>query len=220
MQYLNQLFPVKRGGNPTSEIVYDSINNLVAYRKSNTSSKLTLNSECKNIILHYKYFFFSFYYLYISFSYNNNIIIILVKDKEFFHPLDRNHQPIHNKLTSIKTSNLLSIYLQSCAKAENMANEMMKELCQKLYQNILTLVQSSHCATIFQCAYEHTESSIHKNWILPSLTKQMKDDRIFKVEGLFPYWMKSSLAVVNDIEINGTILLTAPNMAGNNIIFL
>ena len=97
-----------------------------------------------------------------------------------------------------------------------MANEMMKELCQTLYQTILTLVQSSHCATIFQCAYEHTESSIQKNWILPNLlTNNLNVERIFNAQGLFPYWMNSSLAVVNNVEINGTILLTAPNMAGN-----
>lgn len=136
------------------------------------------------------------------------------------NPFDRNYQVILNRLTSLNTSNALSTYLQNCLNGENMANEMMKDLCQQLYQNILTLVQSSHCATIFQCAYEHTESSIQKDWILPTVTNQQGINRIFQTQGLFPYWMKSSMAIVNDVNIDGTILLTAPNMAGKFLIIL
>lgn len=55
--YLNQISPSKRGVNPTVEISYDSINNIIAFRKTNTS-KLILNSECKLLF----YSFSNFYY--------------------------------------------------------------------------------------------------------------------------------------------------------------
>jgi DNA mismatch repair ATPase MutS len=112
-------------------------------------------------------------------------------------------------------SKALSEYLALCAAAEDKAEEMMKSLCQLLYQEVLTIVQSSHCAAIFQCAYEHTTSSIQRNWNLPTIVPRAASSHcIFRVEGLFPYWMDHLSAVKNDLEMNDIILLTAPNMAG------
>ena len=42
--------------------------------------------------------------------------------------------------------------------------------------------------------------------------------KIMKFEGLSPYWISREEAALNDIEMNGMILLTAPNMSGKSTI--
>jgi DNA mismatch repair ATPase MutS len=140
-----------------------------------------------------------------------------VKERGFFHPLDRNFQTIPNKFTSSGTTKALSDYLALCALAEAKAEEMMRGLCQLLYRDVSTIVQSSHCAAIFQCAYEHTASSIQRNWNLPTMVPRTAASRTFRAEGLFPYWMDHLSAVKNDLQMDEIILLTAPNMAGRTL---
>lgn len=139
----------------------------------------------------------------------------VVKDQDFYHPLDRNFQAISNRYMSSRTANALSEYLRLCNLAEGKAEDLMRQLCRVLYKDILVIVQSSHCATIFQCAYEHTISSIQKSWVLPNIVPlSAPSPRVFQVKGMFPYWMSHLASVTNDLHITGTILLTAPNMAG------
>lgn len=89
----------------------------------------------------------------------------------------------------------------------------MKHLCTLLYQDIITIIQSSHCAVIYQCAYEHTTSAIQRQWTLPKMLHDHQS-RIFRVQGLFPYWMSASSCVKNDLDLRDIVFLTAPNMAG------
>jgi hypothetical protein len=178
------------------EVVYDPINNLIAFR---AVSKTITAKQCTS-----------------SPSLPSSLISIAaaVKDKDFFHPLDRNFQSISNRFTSARTTNALSEYLTLCNSAEKKADDLMRQLCRVLYKELLVIVQSAHCATIFQCAYEHAVSSLQRGWVLPSMAPLTETPRVFRVKGLFPFWMSHLASVTNDLDIADTILLTAPNMAG------
>lgn len=134
--------------------------------------------------------------------------------------MDRNSQPLTNRYTSSPTSSALSTYLHLCHVADSKAIELMEKLCNLLYKDIVTLIQSIHCAVIFQCAYEHTLSSLQRQWILPNIVcgADIQSPRVFEVHGLVPYWMDMRSSVKNNLVLSDIIFLTAPNMAGTIIL--
>eukprot|EP01035_Chromulina_nebulosa_P022937 gene22937-29710_t len=62
----------------------------------------------------------------------------------------------------------------------------------------------------------HVQVSIQKGWILPQLVDHTSYNTKLKLKGCTPYWIDKRNAIQNDIELDGIILLTAPNMSGKS----
>jgi DNA mismatch repair ATPase MutS len=68
----------------------------------------------------------------------------------------------------------------------------------------------------------HSAESLSKGWVLPKLdphTQVQSDnssDRTMQVQDILPYWLRRGQGVPNTFDLQGTMLLTAPNMSGKS----
>lgn len=109
---------------------------------------------------------------------------------------------------------------------------MLKELSANLYTNVNGIKQAAAWSIILNAASEHAASACQRGWCIPDLlplTPHGKDPSVqpaitddvcvkapMKVSGLSPYWIDRSTAALNDFELHGIFLLTAPNMSGKS----
>lgn len=103
------------------------------------------------------------------------------------------------------------------------------------------IIHSCHIAVVLQSINSHVIASKQRGWSLPKVTsfpsqstpkeelstkksrsmvsESSKDDSMrpmLQVRDLSPYWLDRNTAVRNDVDLDGIILLTAPNMSGKD----
>ena len=178
------------------EVVFDVINNLICFQKmkrKQTDSKDVLSSG------------------------------------EFFHPLDRTHVQLTRKYTSQRVESALKMYLGACNAMKQEVSRLLAKLCLDLVTpssgsgstQVGAIVQSAQATVILNTALYHAYSSKQQGWELPVLddpTDGQSSRLHLDLKGLTPYWLDRSTAVSNDVDIQGMILLTAPNMSGKSTI--
>jgi hypothetical protein len=152
---------------------------------------------------------------------------------DFFHPLDRTFTPLPRKFTSASVDAAMKTYLSSCEKLKREVQRKLVQLCTTLISispedtpdmsssYVGSIVQSAHLAVIVNTALYHAYSSQQQGWNLPSMEQveemsMSKNDFRLDIKDLTPYWLNRLTAVKNDVDINGIILLTAPNMSGKS----
>ena len=154
---------------------------------------------------------------------------------EFFHPLDRSYMPLARKYTTKRVDDALKAYLSA---TENLRREVKRQLvllCSRMVEissdpsksssiSLVTcIVQSAHVAVTLNTALLHAYSSKQKGWTLPLMDSlDLMSDKgrqlCLHLKDLTPYWIDRSAAVQNNVDMNGIILLTAPNMSGKSTI--
>jgi hypothetical protein len=166
---------------------------------------------------------------------------------EFIHPLDRTHTPLSGKYTTKAVSGALRAYLSACEKLKQEVQRKLKQLCSFMVDvapataapasaaappssdsstsYVGSVVQAAHMAVILNTALYHAYSSQQQGWTLPamdplhSVTSDVPPEGLrMKLKNLTPYWLPHSSAVKNDVDINGILLLTAPNMSGKSTV--
>mmetsp|Transcript_27158 Transcript_27158/g.45868 ORF Transcript_27158/g.45868 Transcript_27158/m.45868 type:complete len:745 (-) Transcript_27158:31-2265(-) len=158
---------------------------------------------------------------------------------EYFHPLDRTFTPLARKYTSKAVDTALKAYLFACEKLKHAVQLKLIQLCTQMVDIspegeeatsdavssscISGIVQSAHLAVILNTALYHAYSSRQKGWVLPMMEPISMMTKIAPAEGLHldikgltPYWLDRSSAARTDVDINGILLLTAPNMSGKS----
>jgi predicted GIY-YIG superfamily endonuclease len=159
----------------------------------------------------------------------NNIIALKQKpetlrsDCEYFHPRDRNGKVLKNRWTTAEVQDALSEYVKACEVATDEVSSILSSLAQKLQDegHIPALVQSGHFNIILSMAFHHASKAMKSKWQLARTieyeTEACNDENTSaQFANVFPYWMYKSQAVSNTFDLQGMVLLTAPNMSGKS----
>lgn len=117
-----------------------------------------------------------------------------------------------------------------------------QSLSGNLQNHSMLIIYSSHWALILKAIHEHAKSAKEKGWSMPTLVdfddnknESNEGEERVVVEGaawtmrstamrrphlelkeVFPYWLMRKQAVCNDVDLEGTFFLTAPNMSGKS----
>ncbi|CEL93038.1 unnamed protein product [Vitrella brassicaformis CCMP3155] len=138
---------------------------------------------------------------------------------EFVHPIDRNNRILSNRWTTERVSLAVSRYVEAAEDAAAAVREALRTLSGELLMHLPTLTQSTHFLVILQAAASHVSASLCKGWCLPTLKPVGGQDMSMQLNGLVPYWMDGRdgiLPVANSFDMDGLLLLTAPNMSGKS----
>lgn len=116
----------------------------------------------------------------------------------------------------------------------------LKNLSQQLAPLELELSAAVQLGILLQALYEHSAKAGDAGWSIPAVGREEQleagvqfaddvDDQygVLRLKSLQPYWMEKSTAkepvsdsvVYNDVELDGFMLLTGPNMAGKPLRF-
>lgn len=154
---------------------------------------------------------------------------IAIEGVEYIQYVDRKGKVTARKYTTPNIQRALNQYLQLVELAPLRVSRILQSLSSQLLTDLITIVQASHLAVILQASLLHTTSAMQKGWTMPTLvnfdetegggdnpSKTSRKKTPFRVEGLTPYWFSRDKAMKNEIELNGIMLLTAPNMSGKS----
>ena len=92
---------------------------------------------------------------------------------------------------------------------------LLKQLNEEIRKHIVAITQSSHWAVIYKAMLLHTISAKQKGWTQAKILGA-NAEQVLELKGLSPYWMNRETAVLNDVQLSGIFLLTAPNMSGKS----
>jgi DNA mismatch repair ATPase MutS/predicted GIY-YIG superfamily endonuclease len=122
------------------------------------------------------------------------------------------------RMTTKHVQAALEDYLACIALGPKLVEQTLQSLCDRLSgHNLQAIIQACHLSIIFETIKNHVIASIQRGWQIPQLLDFQEDRSVgMKLDQLSPYWLDRSKATKNDLEVDGIILLTAPNMSGKS----
>jgi DNA mismatch repair ATPase MutS len=131
-------------------------------------------------------------------------------------PRDRFHKPIGDRLVSTRLRSASERYLLAVGALEGSVRESLQGLCDDLVVEMRALSAAAHWALFYSTLYAHVGHASSNGWSLATLREPGASERTLQLDGLWPYWLRKGLATTNSFGLDGTWLLTAPNMAGKS----
>ena len=180
----------------------------------------------------------------LDFSVYDNILSTKVKPvtasaenghSTYFHPTDRKGQALSRRYTTHAVEAALQEYRRLAAEAPRRVEAVLRGLSIELLRYQIAIVHISNWALILQAAYAHTAQAKRQGWCLPTLTAFVSNSDYNPADGsparpasadqlslvatdMSAWWMNrhDSQTIMNDIDLKGMQLLTAPNMSGKS----
>ena len=119
------------------------------------------------------------------------------------------------KFITARVQDAQAAYFEAVELARAETEAVLRQLNQDIQRHIIAVTQSSHWAVIFKTALLHTVSARQKGWCQATMIDKTSHLAL-DLKGLSPYWMSRETSVLNDVQLNGIFLLTAPNMSGKS----
>lgn len=147
------------------------------------------------------------------------------KHDSMIAPLDRKGSKIESKSKSQNVSILTTPaveaavkgYCDAAAAAERVVTQKLRECSQQLVPHLLPVLVAAELLLYLALAQEHAGEARRKGWVLPEL---QEEGGAWRMVGVTPFWLSRNGAttVKNDLELDGMLLLTGPNMSGKSTI--
>lgn len=144
------------------------------------------------------------------------------------HHLSSNN--VHNLLHPLTMSFVLpSVNADAVTAANNAAAAALRQLTQDLSGTAAELAAAMQLGVLLATLQEHSRAAKAAGWAVPlvggneqqeaaasSSPPHPEHDGVLQLRGLWPYWMSGGdvSTVKNDVGLDGFMLLTGPNMAG------
>lgn len=154
------------------------------------------------------------------------------EEVKYVAPYDPKKQKQVGGFTSSDVAAKVGCYRDSVEQAPKYVEKALQELCETLepYQMIVVLI--SNWAMILQAVHAHVTAAKQRQWSMPTLLERSGDDTdgsngsgkkevmTMDVKDLSAWWMdrRDPATKLNDVQLQGIFLLTAPNMGGKSTI--
>jgi len=155
----------------------------------------------------------------LSYDIHNNSIWLLgtvnskyVEKYNLIRPIDRYNKEVKDRLSTKEVEEALANYKDLAIKAYDEIKQILKQVSKDLSIYCLPIIHLATFSNLSKTLYLHIKECQVKNWTL-NFTSSGKN--LF-LQDFFPYWMKSSEAVVNSLDVDATCLLTGHNMSGKS----
>jgi hypothetical protein len=137
---------------------------------------------------------------------------------------------VHSLLHTLMLSFVLpSVAADAATASNNAAAAALRQLTQDLSGTAAELAAAMQLGVLLATLQEHSRAAKAAGWAVPlvggkeqqeagasSSPAHPEHDGVLQLRGLWPYWMSGGdvSTVTNDVGLDGFMLLTGPNMAG------
>lgn len=139
------------------------------------------------------------------------------------HPRDRNGRTVPDRLSSIAVEDALADYKARADAARSVIAATLSETSRRLLPMRAHIMLLNHFATAMKTILLHVYEARRKGWSFDVRREQIEsysscDRPRISIKGMFPYWLDASVAIKNDIELDGMSSLVGSNMSGKSTI--
>lgn len=138
-----------------------------------------------------------------------------IKKHNLIRPIDRYGKEVKDRFSSQKVEDVLAEYKNSAIKTYEAIRQILRITSQKLACHALPIIHLATFSNFVKTIYLHINEASSKNWTVNFAINKSAPNNII-LEEFFPYWMKNDQAISNNLNFDGTCLLTGHNMAGKS----
>lgn len=170
-----------------------------AEKKGNKSKRIGLSYDIHN------------YAIWISGSFSSESI----KEKSLIRPIDRYGREVKDRWSLSDAEEALIAYKKIAENTRAEMKDILKKISKDLSPYCMPIIHLATFSNLVKTLYLHIKECQPKNWTANFVSNAREENRM-ALDAFFPYWMRSSEAVMNSLNFDGTCLLTGHNMSGKS----
>lgn len=139
----------------------------------------------------------------------------VIEQHHLIHPLDRYGKEVKDRWSVQEVEDALQAYKESATAAYDAIKNLLKKLSKELAVYCLPIIHLATFSNVVKTLYLHVKECQPRHWTTNFIVDETQACRM-DLEGFFPYWMKLGQGVTNNLQCDGTCLLTGHNMSGKS----
>lgn len=146
---------------------------------------------------------------------SGNLKAEIIEKYKLIRPVDRYNKEVKDRWSTRQVEDALKEYKEIAASTSEAIKQILKDLSKELSPYCLPIIHLATFSNLIKTLYLHIKECQPKDWTANFSHKKSEANEM-SLEDFFPYWMRSSEAVMNNLTLDGTCLLTGHNMSGKS----